>query len=193
MTNECRIKYIQYLQCNYSDLAQSLTNKAKLGRKCKELETKMLVVRDYIKSLYCYNAGQSFTLASKVCLSELPESNIGTIDFTLTIGTETYNYSVEFSPNYYTNFLNQVNTTAFPAGVYVVVNTSTGCLEVYSTVLSGEVSVFVEYGEGINFIGEPVTTIPDSILDKVNCLTEKEMCGIVHHAFELVKDCKECC
>lgn len=193
MTNECRIKYIQYLQCNYSDLAQSLTNKAKLGRKCKELETKMLVVRDYIKSLYCYNAGQSFTLASKVCLSELPTSNIGDLTFVLYIGSTPYFYTVKFDPNYYTNFLNQVNTTAFPAGVYVVVNTTTGCLEVYSTIVTGEVGVLVLIGEGINFIGEPITTIPNSILDKVNCLTEKEMCGIVNHAFELVKDCKECC
>jgi len=193
MTQECRIKYIQYLQCRYSDLAQSLTNKLKLGRKCKELETRMLVVRDYIKSLYCYNACQGFNIASQVCLVDLPSSNVGNLEFTLTIGTHVYNYTVEFNPSYATDFLNKVNATVFHTGIYVTVNTATGCLQVYSTTVSGNVSVYVEYGEGITYEGVDITVIPDSILDKVNCLTEKEMCGIVHHAFELVKDCKECC
>jgi hypothetical protein len=72
MTEECRIKYIRYIQCKYSDLAQQLTNKYKLGRKCPELETRMLVVREYIKSLYCYNTTleEGQTLDDINCLTE---------------------------------------------------------------------------------------------------------------------------
>ena len=192
MTNECRIKYIQYLQCNYSDLAQSLTNKAKLGRKCKELETKMLVVRDYIKSLYCYNAGQGFSMASKVCIQGLPETNQGPISCTLTIDSTVYNYTLEFSPDYYTNLYEQIAATDFPANTYVYKN-NFFCFTIYSTSMSGNFVINIAYGEGLEFSGDTIYTVPSEILDKVNCLTEKEMCGIVNHAFELVKDCKECC
>lgn len=192
MTNECRIKYIQYLQCNYSDLAQSLTDKAKLGRKCKELETKMLVVREYIKSLYCYNAGQGFGMASKVCIQGLPEINEGPISCTLTIDSTVYNYTLEFSPDYYTNLYEQIAATDFPPSTYVYKNNAS-CFTIYSTSMSGNFVITIDYGRGLEFSGDTIYTVPSEILDKVNCLTEKEMCGIVNHAFELVKDCKECC
>jgi isocitrate/isopropylmalate dehydrogenase len=90
MTEECRIKYIQYLQCSYSDLVQSYTNKLKIGKFCDKLEMNILIVRSYIESLYSYNT--------------------------------------------------QVNDT--------------------------------------------------QSLDDINCLTEKEICSIVNHAIELLKDCK---
>jgi hypothetical protein len=72
MTTECKIKYIQYIQCRYSDLVSKVFSAYKLSRSCPELEMKMLIVKEYLDSIYCYNTEpeEGKTLDEINCLTE---------------------------------------------------------------------------------------------------------------------------
>jgi len=201
MTEECRIKYIQYLQCKYSDLAQSLTNKAKLGRKCKDLETRMLVVRDYIKSLYCYKGS---TPSLVVYRMEIIDPGFGlynslSVSFTLntTIGI-IFNGVKVFGFPMTTVLNNFASLTGLPDGFQVTVDTVNNYVYFYSetadpntTTLNGS-AIWDTEEEGQGSTPFPVTLISsgeDVVLDLINCLTTKEICTMVNHAFKLVEDC----
>lgn len=72
MTAECRIKYIQKLQCSMSDLTTFLISKYKIGKDCPDTLNKILVIQEYIESLYCYitPAPEGKTLDEINCLTE---------------------------------------------------------------------------------------------------------------------------
>lgn len=204
MTEECRIKYIQYLQCKYADLVQSLTDKLKLGRQCKELETRMLIVRDYLKSLYCYKGipdnFQVFTIDVEGVSSQYGFSNV---NVSLTINSNpvitVYNNTSNISQYPINDILNAFeNLINLPEGFETLVDYTTNTVYIFSSIatISSTISSNSTYVEQItnnigiiNYNVQSVDPIQSFILNKWNCLTTCEICTIVKHGFRLVEDC----
>lgn len=198
MTEECRIKYIQHLQCKYADLVQSLTDKLKLGRQCKELETRMLIVRDYLKSLYCYKGA---TPEMTVYRMEIINPGYGfytTLTVTFSInGFPGIVYSGSNTSWSIDDILDGFEAlTGLPDGFQVVVDRDNNYVYFYSeTAPNPSVIIGGADYEVDNVIGTtpfPVTLVSSGepiVLDQINCLTTEEICTITHHAMELVEDC----
>lgn len=203
MTEECRIKYIQVLQCKYADFVDSLVEKLKFGRVCKDLEQSMLIVRDYIKSLYCYKALSELTNVYKIKIEGVTiddDDEFINIVVTLVInGTPVVVYNLTSPVQTFPlgDILNAFNTlNSLPFGYQVLVDYSTNEVYLYSettntATITSSMSYITNQTSGTlnyNISNEPENR--NFVLDRLNCLTTNEICNITHHAFELLEKCE---
>jgi len=191
MTRDNLNKHILFIQCKYADLVKSYTDKAKYGKKCEELESSMVIVKEYIDSLYCYHPfDNEVTYAYKFTIIR---SDLQPVTITITIGTEDFVYIGDDSVDQILSF-------------FEILISSNIVYNLQVDIIDGELYVY-SYDSSLNFnTNTSIAILQDSdqnnavelqnlassycsILDHKNCLTIKELCTIIEHANELTEDC----
>lgn len=201
MTENCRITYIRDLQCKYGSLVKTIMDKLALGRDCKELQETMLVVQEYIESLYGYTVYPDYVNEYTIDITvDAISFGLSYVEFDIVTDTQTITVNHTFSPalgapveSDFVDWLETVFTglgftvTRLDVNSILVSTTDTGFENMTLT------SPFISTFAGGSPIGNETiyATVTSSSVNTEyeNCLTEEEICNIVGHAYKLLNKC----
>lgn len=201
MTTECRLTYIRDLQCKQASLVKTILDKLALGRECKELQEKMLIVQEYINSLYGYTVYPDYVNEYTITIDvDVISYGLSYVEFDITTDTQTINITHTFSPalnnpvlSDFTDWLETVFTglgftvTRLDTGIILVSTTDTDFENM--TLPSPFISTFAggSPAGAETIYSEVVSSSVNTVYE--NCLTEEEICEIVSHAYKLLENC----
>jgi hypothetical protein len=190
MTQTCKVAHIRYLQGLYADLANTYLEKLNIGRLCTEAERNLLITKEYIKSIKCYEVfdaavtyAYSFTIVREGTESVVLRIIIG--------GVEELVYSGDGDL--------EAILSSFKASALVASN-----YDLEAEIID-EVLYIYSYDTDLTFTTSTTVTTNDedeatisaenlqntycTILDSKNCLTTEEICDIITHGKKLLNDC----
>lgn len=203
MTTECRLTYIRDLQCKQASLVKTILDKLALGRECKELQEKMLIVQEYIDSLYGYTVYPDYVNEYIINLDG-PSGGISDelyyVEFNIITDTQTINITHTFSPvlNHpvISDFTDWFETVFTGLGFTVtrldtdsiLVSTTDDDFENMTLSPNPFITIFnVSMGGSDTIYSDVISSSVNTVYE--NCLTEEEICEIVSHAYKLLENC----
>ena len=160
MITSCRNAHIAIIQCRYKDLVDIFLKKAQIGSTDIECYlSKMKVVSKYISMMYCYKTlTTDLFYAYKFDLLEIEYDDVVLIQAAIdALGIYSTSYDTATSYLYVYSY----NVGA-----------------VHQDILNAIATVTTETITATN-----VVATPDFLLDLWNCITYKEFCSIINHAY----------
>lgn len=210
LTQDCLTTHIKYIQCLYKDLADTYVNKLKIGKVCEEAERNLLIVNEYLESLYCFIVPDEYINKYRIAVVFTGETSLGDefeitdVVFTLTDGT--LNYTITLTGTYTTL------TDGGIAGATQIREDIVTELEAIGFNVTSNVAPYIYFQsedttyEGLTLTGLTYTInqvggsdafgvamndngsiSEEDIID--NCLTTDEICCMISHTYKLLKDC----
>lgn len=192
MTQSQLNTHIIHMQNLYADLvSDKYVAKLKIGKLCKEAETTMEIVRRYIKTMYKYQPLEDdVTYAYAFTIEVLTED---TVTITINIGAATFTYVgsavlADILEDLETDILASVTydfeVTVIDSILYVYSFDTDLTFATATTVSSSNEDIATIEKENIQ------NTYCEILLDDVNCLTTKQLCGIINHGYDLLESCQ---
>lgn len=189
MTQDCKNTHILYIQGLYATLSNTYLNKLKIGKVCKEAELHLDITREYLDSLCSYQVfDDTVTYAYNFTITREGED---TVDINITINMESFTYSGDGD-------LEEI-LAYFKAQIEANV---TYDFEVY---IDDDILYVWSYDAGMAFSDTTTVSTSDSdeatieaenmentyceILDFINCLTTEEICKLIEHSHQILKNC----
>lgn len=189
MTQSCKVSHIRYLQGLYADLANTYLEKLNIGKLCTEAERNLLITREYIKSIKCYEV---FTGAVTYAYTfTITREDDNTVTLTIVIGVQTLTYTGAGDLD---AILASLKASAIAAASYDL-----------EAEIIDEVLYIYSYDTDLTFSTATTATSSNldeatidaddirnsycTILDAKNCLTTEEICTIITHGKKLLNEC----
>jgi hypothetical protein len=189
MTQSCKVAHIRYLQGLFADLSNTYLEKLNIGRLCKEAERNLLITREYLKSIKCYEV---FTAAVTYAYSfTITREGDSSVTITINIGAATLIYTGTGDLD---AILASLKASAIASGTYDL-----------EAEIIDEVLYIYSYDTDLTFATATTVSTSDedeatieadniqnsycTILDAKNCLTTEQICTMITHGKKLLNGC----
>lgn len=189
MTQDCLETHILYTRYLFISKFDAYLTKLNIGRQCKEGYRNLRIVREYMKS-YCDYQPFDDTVTYAYTF-EITREGEETVDITINIGNESIVYSGTGDLD---EILAYFEAQLLASGVYD-----------FEVVIIDDVLYVYSYDVTLTFATTTTVTTSDSdeatitetniqnsyctILDEINCLTTEQLCCMIEHGYDLLKNC----
>lgn len=189
MTQDCLNTHILYTRYLFISKYDAYLTKLNIGKQCKEGYRNLRIVTEYMKSYCSYQPFEDdVTYAYTFDITRVGEE---TVDITINIGLDTFTYSGDGTLE---EILAYFQLQILASGIYdFEVAIIDNVLYVYSfdatLTFSTTTTVTTSDSDEATITETNIQNSYCTILDELNCLTTEQLCCMIQHGYDLLKNC----